>query len=217
MIVGYTTLLMQGAGMTLAAWFVAGSMSLLVGTCLGIISSLQFTTRFMSIVVKAYVFFARGVPAYVQILIAYFALPALTGYNMSGFMAATGALAFCSSGYITEIVRAGINSISQGQWDAGIVLGYTPIMLLVRIIMPQAFTRMLPALTGEIEQLLKSTSLLATIGVTELTRSGMNIISRELNPFAVYLTIACMYLCFSAALQLAIYYLERKGNYGNYS
>src|SRR5581483_2673002 len=151
----------------------------------------------------------------VQILIAYFVIPAALGISIPGFIAAVGALAFCSSGYVTEIVRAGINTIPRGQWDAAFVLGYPIKATVRRIILPQAFKNVVPALFGEMEQLLKSTSLLATIGITELTRTGMNIISRELNPIAVYLTIAGIYLMFSALLQLIMIYTEKKVHYGH--
>ena len=141
--------------------------------------------------------------------------PALLGINVPAFIAAVGALAFCSSGYVTEIVRSGINTISHGQWDACFVLGYPMKATLFRVILPQTFKNILPTLIGEFEQLLKSTSLLASIGITELTRTGMNIISRELNPIPVYLMIACIYLVFSAILQSVMISIEAKGNHGN--
>jgi polar amino acid transport system permease protein len=80
--------------------------------------------------------------------------------------------------------------------------------------MPQLFRTILPALIGELEQLLKSTSLLATIGVTEVTRVGMNIISRELAPLPIYGAIALIYLFFSALLTLLMWYIERRMAYG---
>ena len=89
-------------------------------------------------------------------------------------------------------------------------MGYPIRATLSRVILPQVFKNILPALLGELEQLLKSTSLLATIGITELTRAGMNIISRELNPIPIYLLIACIYLAFSAVLQLIIIYSEKR-------
>jgi ABC-type amino acid transport system permease subunit len=94
------------------------------------------------------------------------------------------------------------------------VLGYPLSATLRRIVLPQAFTYVLPALFGEFEQLLKSTSLLAAIGVTELTRAGMNIISRELNPLPVYLAIAVVYLLFSALLQGISIFIEKRSRYG---
>jgi polar amino acid transport system permease protein len=111
---------------------------------------------------------------------------------------------------MTEIVRAGINSVPIGQWDACKALGYSKSSMIFRIILPQASAAVLPALIGELEQLLKSTSLLATIGITELTRNGMNIISRELNPIPIYAIIAVIYLALALVLQSITIYTEKK-------
>jgi His/Glu/Gln/Arg/opine family amino acid ABC transporter permease subunit len=209
-LVSYIPLLLKGTLMTLGAWLVAGSISLVIGICIGVISCNHLASPRRKIVVRIYTFIAKGVPAYVQILIAYFVIPALLGINVPGMIAATLALAFCSSGYVTEIIRSGINTISSGQWDACFVLGYSMRATLFRVILPQALRNVMPSLFGELEQLLKSTALLATIGITELTRTGMNIISRELNPIPVYLMIAGIYLLFSAVLQLVIIYVEKR-------
>jgi polar amino acid transport system permease protein len=210
----YIPLLLQGVSMTILSWVVAGFISLLIGTTVGVMSCRYLASPRFIAVVRLYTFIAKGVPAYVQILIAYFVIPSLLNINIPGFVAAVGALAFCSSGYMTEIIRAGTNSISRGQWDACLVLGYPLRATLRRIILPQTFRAVLPALFGELEQLLKSTSLLATIGVTELTRTGMNIISRELNPLPVYLAIAIIYLLFSVVLSGITIYAERRMHYG---
>jgi His/Glu/Gln/Arg/opine family amino acid ABC transporter permease subunit len=211
---GYIPLLAQGVGITLAAWLCAAFVSLCIGTILGIASSRALTNATSYRLIKMYTFIAKGIPAYVQILIAYFLIPALTGINMPGFVAACSALAFCSSGYVTEIIRAGINAVPQGQWLACTALGYPLRAKLQRIIVPQAFKTIAPALFGEGEQLLKSTSLLATIGIAELTRTGMNIISRELNPVPVYLALAAVYLVFSALLNFLLIYAEKRILYG---
>lgn len=212
----YFPLLFRGTFVTLGAWIASGVISLMIGTFLGIMSCRYLVSPRWSTIVRGYTFIAKGIPAYVQILIAYFVIPALLGINIPGILASIGALAFCSSGYVTEIIRSGINTISRGQWDACFVLGYPMKVTLFRIILPQTIKNILPALFGELEQLLKSTSLLATIGITELTRTGMNIISRELNPIPIYLMIACVYLLFSAALQSIIIYTEKKSCYGEH-
>lgn len=206
----YSMLIFQGMAMTLAAWVCAGILSLLVGTTLGVISCQRLTNLRTTFLVRLYTFIAKGIPAYVQILIAYFVIPAALGIQFPAFVAAVGALVFCSSGYVTEIVRSGINTIPAGQWDASFALGFSMQATLSQIIGPQAFKNSLPALVGECEQLLKTTSLLATIGITELTRSGMNIISRELNPIPVYCMIACIYLIFSGILHLMMISVEQK-------
>jgi His/Glu/Gln/Arg/opine family amino acid ABC transporter permease subunit len=211
----YYFLICQGMAMTFAAWMCAGLLSLIFGILLGIINCRRLATPLSSAIIGVYTFVAKGIPAYVQILIAYFVIPQALGLQVTAFVAAVGALVFCSTGYVTEIVRSGMNTIAGGQWDACFVLGYSMPATLRRVILPQALKNIMPALLGEFEQLLKTTSLLATIGITELTRSGMNIISRELNPIPVYCIIACIYLIFSGLLQLLMVYLERKGLYGN--
>lgn len=214
MISQYFLLIMQGIAVTLIAWLTAMALSLVIGTCLGILSSRYGSSLFTVRLIRVYTFITKGIPAYVQILIAYFMLPALLGIQIPGFIAAIGALALCSSGYVTEIVRAGINAVPMGQYDACMALGYSYTALMRRIIMPQALKNVAPALFGECEQLLKSTSLLATIGITEITRAGMNIISRELNPVPVYLTIAGIYLLCAACVQAALWYAEERLAYG---
>lgn len=213
-VVPYIPLLLKGTLVTLGAWITASIISLAIGTCVGIIGCKALTTPIGSTLVWLYTFIAKGIPAYVQILIAYFVIPAALGLNIPGFIAATCAIAFCSSGYVTEIIRAGINAVPSGQWDASFVLGYSLKNTLVRIILPQAFHTILPSLIGECEQLLKTTSLLAAVGITELTRTGMNIISRELNPIPIYCLIAGIYLLYSALLQSIIFFLQRRGKYG---
>ncbi len=209
-LLAYKYLLLKGALVTLASWLSAGVLSLLLGTLIGILSCRRLVCLRLKWFFRIYVFIAKGVPAYVQILIAYFVIPACLKIQIPGIYAALGALVFCSSGYVAEIVRAGLNSINIGQWEACLVLGYPTKATLSRIILPQVFKNILPALLGEFEQLLKSTALLATIGIAELTRTGMNIISRELNPVSVYLCVALIYLIFSAFLQLISWYIDQK-------
>ncbi|MGE0010200.1 MAG: amino acid ABC transporter permease [Candidatus Babeliales bacterium] len=210
----YTSLLMTGAATTVAAWLLVALISISIGTIFGIVSCRYLAYKRLQTCIRIYTFIAKGIPAYVQILIAYFALPALLGINLSGFIAASGALAFCSSGYVTEIIRSGINAVPKGQWQACSVLGYPLLPTLKRIILPQTIRTIAPALFGEGEQILKSTALFAAIGVMDLTRAGMNIISRELNPVPVYILIACLYLLLSAVLQGALVYTEQRTSYG---
>jgi len=211
----YLPLLLRGTVITIIAWICATIISLTVGGFLGMASCKRLSSTTARWIIKSYTFIAKGIPAYVQILIAYFVIPGVLSINIPASLAAIGALSFCSSGYVTEIVRAGINSIAEGQWDAAFVLGYSTPQTLARIILPQVLKNILPSLLGETEQLLKSTALLATVGVTELTRTGMNIISRELNPIPVYLLVACIYLLLSALVHYCALLLEKKVSYGN--
>lgn len=198
MIAIYSRLLVQGAATTLGLWLAAGSISLTIGLGGGILVCSRLRLGRLQQLIGLYVFFARGIPAYVQLLIAYFVLPSILHVAISPAMATLIALGLCSGGYAIEIIRSGINAVPLGQWEAATVLGYSQTASLRYIILPQALRIILPALIGEYEQLLKSTALAATIGVFEITRTGMNIVSREFNPISVYMTIAIIYLLFSA-------------------
>ena len=203
MIAAYSALLCKGALTTLLLWLAAGSISLCIGMVGGILSCRQFRLGLVQQLIGTYVFFARGIPAYVQLLLAYFVVPSVLHIDISPTMAAIVALGLCSGGYVIEIIRSGINAVAIGQWEAATVLGYSPIASLRYIILPQAMRIILPALIGEYEQLLKSTALAATIGVLETTRTGINIVSREFNPIPVYITIAGVYLLFSLLFNIA--------------
>jgi len=209
-IISYCPLLAQEACMTLASWFIAGIISSIIGITLGICSAQAVESQKIIFVIRVYSFITQGIPAYVQILITYFVIPAAIGINISGFTAATWALGLCSSGYVTQIVRSGMNAIEKGQWDACFALGFSTATTIRYIILPQATAIFLPSFIGKREQLLKSTSLLAAIGVTKVTRAGMNIIFRELNPFPIYCIIACIYLIFSAVFNLLIIVFHKK-------
>jgi His/Glu/Gln/Arg/opine family amino acid ABC transporter permease subunit len=214
MITAYLPLLVQGTAMSMLSWLLAGCASICIGTVLAILSCKYAQYTYAARAIACYTFIAKGVPVYVQILIAYFVLPSMLGINLSPFIAGNLALAFCSSGYVTEIIKSGFNAIPEGQWQAACVLGYSPAQAMKRIMLPQALKIVLPTLFGELEQLLKSSSLLATIGILELTRSGMNIISRELNPIPVYLSVAAIYLLFSAVLVCIKTIVIKRNAYG---
>lgn len=210
----YLPLLLKGIGTTVVAWILAALGSFVVGALAGVVAGQPTSSTVLKRVIALYSFIAKGIPAYVQILIAYFVIPSVCNVTLSPFVAALLALIFCSSGYVTQIVKAGIQAVAQGQWDAAFVLGYSRLQTIRYIILPQALRIVLPALLGEAEQLLKSTALLATIGVTDLTRAGQNIISRELNPVSIYLLIAVIYLFFSACINGLVFIIQKRKRYG---
>lgn len=196
----YTPLIFQGMTVTLSAWLVVGVGSFCIGLILGVLSSDFLAFKKMRACINGYTFIARGIPAYVQMLMGYYLLPDLLGISLSAFSAACIMLMFCSSGYTTEIFRAGINAVGKTQWEAAQVLGYSITQTLWFIIMPQVFRIIIVPLFGEFEQLLKSTSLFSIIGVAELTFVAQNIISRELTPLPIYTILGLLYLSCSAVL-----------------
>src|SRR5690606_37886079 len=114
-------------------------------------------------------------------------------------------------GYVCQIVRAGLNSIPVVQWEAAYVLGYSKIQTLLYLILPQMLRNVLPAFNNELESMLKSTAILSSIGMLELTRIGMNIVSRELkDPLAIYIIVAMLYVLMSIVINFFAKRLEKK-------
>ncbi len=208
-------LLLKGATLSLQILMLSGALSLSLGSLMGLLTCERLKNRAIAPIIEGTAFLLRAVPVYVQLLIAYFVLPDLLGIQIGAFTASVIALGLCSSGYITQIVRCGMNSINKEQWEAAYTLGYSTFDTVRHIIFPQALRTILPALTNEFDSLLKSTAILASIGLLELTRMGMNIISREMDPVTIYLEVALFYIMISSCINLFSKRLERRIRYVN--
>jgi His/Glu/Gln/Arg/opine family amino acid ABC transporter permease subunit len=203
-------LLLKGTLMTLQLLITSVFLSFVFGLIFGILSCNRLKIPILSSFVEGLTFVYRAIPFYVQLLIVYFVLPGFLGFNLQPFPASVLSLGMCSSGYVAQIVRGGINSIPTSQWEATYTLGYKTYQSLMYVILPQVFRNVLPAFNNEFDSLLKSTSIVSSIGMLELTRMGMNIVSREMQPVPIYLTIAFFYLVMSSVLNLISRKLEKK-------
>lgn len=203
-------LLGKGISMTLQVFLSASVISLLLGGTMGALCCNRIRIPVVTPGIEVLTFVLRGVPFYVQLLIVYFVLPDIIGCNLPPFSASVVALGLCSSGYVAQLVRGALNGIPAAQWESAFVLGYTPIRSLIRIIFPQMVRIVLPSVNNELDSLLKSTSVISTIGILELTRVGMNLVSREMDPVPIYLTIALLYLLVSASLNFLCKNLEQR-------
>ena len=199
--------------MTIQVLLSSFTLSFIIGTVFGVFTSKQLKIPFLSSLIEAITFVLRAVPFFVQLLIVYFVLPDLLHFNLEPFPASVIALGMCSSGYIAQIIRSGINSIPLSQWETAKTLGYTTFETLRYIIFPQTLLHVLPPLNNELDALLKSTSIVSSIGMLELTRIGMNIVSRDMEPVPVYFTIALFYIGMSALLNLLARTLEKRVSY----
>lgn len=205
-------LLLKGLLLTLQVFAITAFISLILGFVMGALLCKRLRS-WISPILEGITFVLRAVPVYVQLLIAYFVLPDLMGIELEAFEASVIALSLCSAGYTAQIVLGGLNAIPIEQWEAAFTLGYSSFQSLWYVIFPQVFRNILPALTGECDSLLKSTAILASIGLLELTRMGMNIVSREMDPLPIYLTVAALYVGVSAALNITSRKLEKYVNY----
>jgi His/Glu/Gln/Arg/opine family amino acid ABC transporter permease subunit len=156
-----------------------------------------------------YVEVMRGTPLLVQILFIYFVLPSV-GINLPAYTSGILALTLNAAAYISEVIRAGILSIDAGQMEAASALGMSYWQAMRRIILPQTFRRVVPPLTNEGIALLKESSLVSVIGLTELARTGQELASRYAAPLTIWPLVALLYLALTFPLTRMSEYLERR-------
>jgi His/Glu/Gln/Arg/opine family amino acid ABC transporter permease subunit len=199
--------LLRGAVMTL--WITL--LTLLVGVPAGLLLALARVSGFkpLSLVATVYVEVMRGTPLLVQIFVIYFVLPSL-GVSMPLMMAAVSALSLNAAAYTSEIFRAGIESIDAGQMEAARSLGMTYGSAMRWVILPQTMRRVLPPLTNEGVALLKDSSLVSVIGLTELTRAGREVGSNAGSPITIYLAVGVLYLVMTLPLTHLVRWLEAR-------
>ncbi len=167
--------------------------------------------RPVSWLAATYVELLRGTPLLVQIFFAYFVLPA-AGLTLSAWAAGVAALGINASAYIAEICRAGVLSIDRGQNEAARSLGMTSPQAMRFVVLPQALRRMVPPLTNEAVAMLKDSSLVSVMGLTELTRAGQELAGRYADPLAVWPMVALFYFMATFLLtRLAAWMEERYG------
>ena len=162
-----------------------------------------------------YVELVRGTPFLVQLYVIYWCvaraanLKDLFGANEPLVVGIVG-LGLFAGAYIAEIVRAGVESIDRGQWEAARSLGLSHRQALLWVILPQAVRRMIPPLTGEAVSLVKESSLLSVIGVAEMTYHAKNLSAATFETFAAYLPLAALYLCITLPLSWFTRHIERR-------
>lgn len=189
--------------------------SLLAGLPIGILLALAKISpkALLKIVAQAYTSIFRGTPLLVQLFIIYFAIPQLTGYALSAFEAGVLTFSLNSAAYSSEIIRAGIQAIDQGQWDAARVLGLSYGQTLRTVILPQAIKNILPALINEIVDLLKESALISTLGEADLLRRSQIVASEKYLFFEPLLIAAVGYYVMVMVVSFLAKHLERKMHY----
>lgn len=203
--------LANGLGTTLLITF----FSVLIGMVLGfIIAIVRFThdktgkMKVGNFICRIYLTVIRGTPVVVQLLIIYFVI--FASVPISKIFVAIIAFGINSGAYVAEIVRSGIASIDDGQFEAGRSLGLNYRQTLISIILPQAFKNVLPALANECIVLLKETSVSGYIAVQDLTKGGDIIRSQTYSAFMPLISVAIIYLVMVVVLSHFVTKLERR-------
>ena len=164
--------------------------------------------RILRVPAIAYTEFFRGTPALVQLFVIYFGFPDV-GFQPSPFEAAIIGLGLNGAAYLSEIYRAGIESIHRGQMEAALTLGMTPARAMRYIVLPQAVRTMLPPITNFAIVLLKDTAIVFAVGVVEIMALARNLVTETLQSAAVYLIAGAIYLCMTIPMARLAARLER--------
>jgi polar amino acid transport system permease protein len=195
------------------------------GVVLGLFSALAWTSRLwpLRILAYLYVLIIRGTPVIVQIFFIYYGTNLLMGYdlfpNSMGFglfsvsgavVAGVVALSVNEGAYMSEIIRAGISSIDPGQLEAAKSVGMPYPLAMRRIILPQAARVIVPPLGNEFNNMLKTTSLLAFIGVYEIFLDAENAYSTSFRPVEVFTAVALWYLLLTTVWSVIQFMIERR-------
>ena len=202
-------LLLQGVFVTVQVSVCALMIGGTFGTILGLLNCNLIRFNPFSTCIDIYVAVIRGTPVFVQVLIIYFGLSDVIGYSLSPLQAGGLALGINSTAYLAEIVRGGLNAVPKGQWEAGQALGYSKSQALLYLVLPQAAWSSMPAIVNEMISLVKESSILMVVGVTELTKVSKDLVSHQLKPVEIYLLCALLYLVITSSLQLMGNMLER--------
>ena len=183
--------ILQGVIVTLEYSVMGVSLGLVLGTLLAICKIVDL--KALRLFAYGYTSIFRGTPLLIQLTIIYFGLPGLLGLKLSVFQAGVMAFSLNSGAYVSEVIRAGITSVDNGQIEAAKALGITPILRMKDIILPQAFRNILPALVNELINLVKESALISIIGGMDLMRRAQVVSAETYTFFTPMLTAAAAY------------------------
>lgn len=170
----------------------------------------QYVGVVLSFLAQLYILVIRGTPIVVQVMFIYFALPLLVGWRIDGESAAIFTLIINSGAYIAEIVRGALQSVPKGLEEAGQAMGLPFYKILIFIIAPVAWRRMIPAMGNQCIISLKDSSLFIVIGVAELTRQGQEIIASNFRSVEIWAAVAVIYLILTGLIALTLKVVEHR-------
>ncbi|MFF4858864.1 ectoine/hydroxyectoine ABC transporter permease subunit EhuC [Streptomyces rubiginosohelvolus] len=188
---------------TVLGALLAGVLAFALGLMAG--SRLLLARGFSRVVVE----FFRGTSLYIQLFWLYYAMPLVTGYELTPVICGVVAFGLNFGAYGAEVVRGAINSVPRGQYEAAIALNLSPARRLWKVILPQAWVQMIPSFTNLLIQLLKATPLLWLISAADLMTVVQQLRDRTGETLTAYLTLLAAYFVLAYALTMLMNLLER--------
>jgi His/Glu/Gln/Arg/opine family amino acid ABC transporter permease subunit len=207
---GLTNLKFLISGITTTIYI--STISIVIAMAVGLLIAIPAITKnkYLSYINVFYVEVVRSVPLLVLILWVYYGLPILTGFSFSPFVSGIIALSISESAFMAEIFRGGINAIKKTQWEAATSLGLNFSKKLKLVILPQAFKVILPALGNQFVYVLKMSSLVSIIGISDLTRKANELVVSTYRPLEIYTFLILEYLVLILIVSYFVRRLEKK-------
>lgn len=197
---------LEGLWVTLKISFFAAILTFIIGIVVALMKLSSY--QFLKDIATVYITIVRGTPLLVQIFLFYFIVANI--FELDRFIAGVLALGIFFGAYMAEVLRGAIQSIDKGQLEAANSLGISKYQAMRYIILPQAFKRALPTLVGEMIALVKDSSLVSVISITDLTKVGREIVSNTFSPFETWIVIALVYLTITSTMSYMGHKLEKK-------
>ncbi|WP_084607352.1 amino acid ABC transporter permease [Sulfurospirillum arcachonense] len=199
----YKQKFIDGFLVTIYISFFALILSLILGVLFAYGQNSKFILlRFFS---RFYIEIIRGTPLLVQILIFFYVFANNLGFD-NRYIVGTVILSMFAGAYVSEIIRAGIKSIEKGQYESAKSLGFSPFQSYLYIIFPQAYKRILPPLTGQFASIIKDSSLLSIISISEFTMNAQEVNAYTYSTLESYIPLALGYLALTYPIS---YYAKR--------
>lgn len=197
---------LHGLWITLKISFFAAILTFFIGIFVALMKLSSY--QFLKDIATVYITVIRGTPLLVQIFLFYFIVANI--FELERFVAGVLALGIFFGAYMAEVLRGAIQSIDKGQLEAASSLGISNFQAMRYIILPQAFKRALPTLVGEMIALVKDSSLVSVISITDLTKVGKEIVANTFSPFETWIVVAVVYLCITSLLSYIGHRIEKK-------
>lgn len=203
--------LLVGLGVTLRISLVSVALSIPFGVLMGVLFTRK--NRMLQVVLRAYLNFIRVMPQLVLLYVVFFGSATTLGLNFSGEVASIIVFTLWGAAELGDLVRAALESIPRSQYDSSYVLGLTQRQTFLRVILPQALSRLLPPSVNLVTRIVKTTSLCMLIGVVEVVRVGQQIIDYYRFDYPqgalwTYATLALLYFCICWPLSMLSKWLE---------
>lgn len=199
--------LLQGAITSLGIWFITFFGSLPIAVILAMVKKKNIKP--INLLINIYSILMRGTPLLFQLFFFYYGLPVIFGIRLEPWIAAGITFILNWTAYLTEIIKAGIDSVDQGQFQAAEVLGLSFWQTMWKVILPQAIVRSLPAISNQAVEILYATPLLSSIGMEDILKNAKSFLSRDLK-LDSFVIAAAYYLILNGLLIWAFKKLEKK-------